>query len=369
MRRASGRVAILAVGLGLAVGVPTFSPGEFASAVRPSRLAVPVAGCLYHGVYPGGITGEEDDIIVADVTSYESAAGRQVAWVYFSDNWYRSRRFPAGKVGWISDHGSVPYIRLMLRHTPDERDRNDGPDKTFSLRRIVDGDFDGDLRAWGKAAADFGGPLLAEYGTEVNGFWFPWNATHNGRRSGAGLFRQAYRHIIDVVESRGAENISWVFHVNDTDQPSPSWNRLEKYYPGDRYIDWLATSVYGALTPQEDWSQSFAHGMDSVYPRLRRLAPAKPIIVSEFGVTEGNRRVAPTRWAAHALDGLLSGRWPRVRGFSWWNETWENDNVKAHDSELRIQHIDGMPALFQDRLVGAAQVIDAPFVGGTATCG
>ena len=366
MRQAGGLALCIVLALASTSGVTTVG---VADAAVSQTLSVPVAGCLYHGVYPGGVTGEEDDITLADVTSYEQAAGRPVAWVFFSNNWYRSRAFPAGKAAWISDHGSVPYIRLMLRHTSNERDRNDGPDKTFSLRRIVNGDFDADLRAWGDGAAAYGGPLLVEYGTEMNGFWFSWNAIHNGRAKGTRLFRQAYRHIIDVVRSRGADNVSWVFHVNDTDQPHQSWNRLEKYYPGDHYIDWLATSVYGALTPQENWNQSFTRGMSHVYPRLRALAPTKPIIVAEFGVTAGNDRVEPTRWAGRALDGLLSNQWPAVRGFSWWNETWQNDNVKAHDSELRIQHIAGMPALFKDRLVGAPTVIDHPIVGAAATCG
>lgn len=336
---------------------------------EPSQLAVPTAGCLYHGVYPGGVSGEEDDITLDDVTSYEAAAGRHVAWVFFSNNWYHSRAFPSKKATWINEHGSVPYIRLMLRHSSREHKRSDGPDKTFALRRIIRGDFDKSLRAWGAGAAAYPGPLLVEYGTEINGFWFSWNATHNGEQHGAKRFQHAYRHIIDVISSRGADNVSWVFHVNDSDQPHQPWNRLERYYPGDRYIDWLATSVYGALTPQEHWNQSFARGMDSVYPRLRQLAPTKPIMVAEFGVTSGNSRVEPTTWAAHALDGLLADKWPRVRGISWWNETWENDDVKAHDSELRIQHIPGMSTVFQDRLVGHPAVLGVPETGGTATCG
>ena len=43
-------------------------------------------GKYYHGVYPGGISGEEDDITSADVAAYETAVGRKVAWVYFSHN-------------------------------------------------------------------------------------------------------------------------------------------------------------------------------------------------------------------------------------------------------------------------------------------
>jgi beta-mannanase len=234
----------------------------------------------------------------------------------------------------------------MLRASSNERRRNDpSPDRVFSLRRIIGGDFDADLRRWADDARAFGTPVLAEYGTEMNGFWFGWNATHNGVQDGARRFRLAYRHIITIMRARGADNVSWVFHVNDDDQPAKPWNRLERYYPGDRYIDWLATSVYGALTPQEHWNEPFARGMDRVYPRLRRLAD-KPILVSEFGVTKNNPRVDPVRWADQAFEQLLSDRWPRVRGFSWWNETWENDDVAAHDSNLRIQDIPGLPQLF-----------------------
>ncbi len=42
------------------------------------------------------------------------------------------------------------------------------------------GDFDDDLMRWAQRAVEYGMPLIAEYGTECNGYWFPWNAAHNG---------------------------------------------------------------------------------------------------------------------------------------------------------------------------------------------
>ena len=53
------------------------------------------------------------------------------------------------------------------------------PNHRFTLARIVRGDLDADLRAWADGARRFGSPLLAEFGTEVNGFWFPWNGRWN----------------------------------------------------------------------------------------------------------------------------------------------------------------------------------------------
>jgi len=54
------------------------------------NITTPPAGTVYHAVYPGGVTGEEDDLTPADVDAYEAEAGKPVAWVYFSQNWYRA---------------------------------------------------------------------------------------------------------------------------------------------------------------------------------------------------------------------------------------------------------------------------------------
>ncbi|GEM_PF-2503072 len=62
--------------------------------------------------------------------------------------------------------------------------------------------------------------------------WFPWNAKWNGEIEGAVKFVQAYRRIINISREEGANNIIWVFHIDDSDNPSLSWNRMENYYPG-----------------------------------------------------------------------------------------------------------------------------------------
>ena len=59
-------------------------------------MASPPPGLLYHGVYPGGRTGHEDDLTPADVDAYEAASGARVAWIYFSNNWYREPHLSHG---------------------------------------------------------------------------------------------------------------------------------------------------------------------------------------------------------------------------------------------------------------------------------
>ncbi|HNW91650.1 MAG TPA: glycosyl hydrolase [bacterium] len=317
---------------------------------------------LSHGIYPGGVTGEEDDCTESDVAAYEQHAGHHAAWVYFSHNWYRDRAFPRATVQWLRARGSVPYIRLMLRSDADE----DHAEPLFTLARIIAGNFDADLQAWAIAARDSGGPLLVEFGTEMNGGWFPWNGRWQGGGTTGGYgdphlpdgpeqFRDAYRHIIACCRKAGARNIYWVFHVNAEDDPAADWNRFEQYYPGEAWIDLLGVSVYGAQTPQDEACPPFAPRFAAAYARLTALAPALPVLLAEFGTAQ-RQPGEQEAWAAAALAEITSGRYPRLAGFAWWNERWENDDDPAHDTTMRLQDNPALARVFRQHLQQPAVV-------------
>ncbi len=349
-------LALVMLGCSLALGqtVPPLRPAA-------QRLLPPPPGKLYHGVYPGGQSGEEDDITLADVTSYETTVGRRVAWVYFSNNWYSNTHFPRETAEWIRQSGAVPFIRLMLRG-------EDNSQGDYTIEQILAGQCDSLLQAWAGEAKAFGTPLVVEYGTEANGQWFPWNGLYHGagRLTGYGdptkpdgpeRFVAAYRRIVTVMRSAGAGNITWVFHVDATDDPEVSWNRLENYYPGDGYVDWIGVSAYGPQEPTSQDCPGFREQMDPCYARLTALAPAKPVIALEFGCTAGCPLMAPEDWAEPALDDLLGLRWPRVIGFSWWNERWQNDSDPAHDSDMRVQDTPALAEVFYTKLAAAGETV------------
>ncbi|HEY4284938.1 MAG TPA: hypothetical protein VGM62_17885, partial [Chthoniobacterales bacterium] len=127
---------------------------------------------------------------------------------------------------------------------------------------------------------------------------------------------------------------------------------FENYFPGPDYCDWVALSAYGPTTPAtRDGSESFRFKMRDAYPRLMKVAPGKPIIVAEFGCDLHNPKVAAAQWAKSALDDLFSDRWPAIIGFCWWNEGWQNDDVKKHDSDLIILHNRELTNAFHDEFV------------------
>ena len=337
----------------------------FFNVAAAQRIASPPEGKLYQGLYfddpAAGSDPTEHDVNAADVARLEKVLETKTAWIYFSDNWSESRHFPSGMCDWVRVLGKVPYLRLMLRS---ELEQNRA-EKTFNLANILAGKFDDDLKAWAREAKLFGSPILIEWGTEPNGKWFSWNGKWNGgAKKGPGRYVETYRHIVDLMRNEGADNLQWVWHVNWLDQPEAKWNRFENYYPGDDYCDWVALSAYGPLTPRDvDGIESFRFKMRTAYPRLNKLAPGKPIVIAEFGCDIHHRKVDASEWAKDALEDLFSGRWPAVIGFCWWNESWENDDTKQHNTDMNILHGAALTKVFRQQLAQHAdQVQETPVV-------
>jgi hypothetical protein len=315
-------------------------------------IAPPPAGKLYQGLYfdepAAGRDPTEHDVTAADVARFEQTLGTKTAWVFFSTNWSESRKFPATTCDWVRGLGKVPYIRLMLRSDLEQN----RAENTFSLANILAGKFDDDLRVWAREAEAFGSPILVEWGTEPNGKWFSWNGKWNGgAKEGPRHYVEVYRHIVDLMRGEGATNLQWVWHVNWLDEPEAQWNRFENYYPGADYCDWVALSVYGPLTPRDvDGAESFRFKMDKAYPRLSKIAAGKPMVIAEFGCDIHHRKVDAGEWAKNALEDLFSGRWPAVIGFCWWNESWENDDNRKHNTDMNILHDAGLTKVFREQL-------------------
>jgi len=327
-------------------------------------IAPPPQGCLYHGVHPMPASALDEDLKADDLAAYEKAAGKTAAWVDISQHWGVSRKFPGTAAAWIQASGSIPFIRLMLWSSAKDPKK----ETVFTLGAILEGKYDSDFLAWALDAGAYGAPLIVEFGPEVNGNWYPWNGFWNGAGETKGYgypaapdgperFRDAYRRIVSIMRKAGAGNITWVFHVNYEDWPRESWNRLENYYPGDEYIDWLAVSIYGAQQPlQENWPE-FAELMEPVYGRLQKLSSAKPVLIAEFGVSACAAGGSQALWAQHALEGLTAGRWPRVIGFAWWNAAWQNDANPRHDTSMRLQDNPALAAVFKKYVGGMKQVL------------
>jgi hypothetical protein len=253
------------------------------------KLIPPVYG-IYFGAFPD-FGGPEDGVVADSIFHFEQLAQKNISWAYFSNNWYQNIHFPLSAVQEIHQAGKTPFIRMMARTSLEQN----VADPNYSLQNIIDGQFDNDLLQWFSQASATGFPMLIEFGTEVNGEWFPWNGLYNGGgvttgygdpalADGPERFVAAYRHIIDLSRQAGANNLTWFFHLDSYGQPEIAWNDFENYYPGDDYIDWIGVSVYGPLS-QNDEFEWFEHKLNRVYERIKIMTD-KPIAILETGIME-----------------------------------------------------------------------------------
>jgi hypothetical protein len=239
-------------------------------------ILAPTEG-VYHGAYTNP-DGEEDGLTATQISDFETDVDKELTWVYFSNNWEGGIEFPSANVQTVVDQGALPFIRLMPRSQYDTHEEN-----IFTLEKINAGEFDADLRQWAQDAKQADTPLLLEFGTEVNGDWFPWNAKYHG--NDPQVFIDSYRHIVDLFDSEGLMNTTWFYHVDADSVPEETWNTHESYYPGDDYVDWIGMSVYGVFDPSDDW-ESFTELFDYGYEALSGISESKPLAILEFSVNE-----------------------------------------------------------------------------------
>ncbi|MDR1482886.1 MAG: beta-mannanase [Synergistaceae bacterium] len=296
------------------------------------KLIPPAVG-VYHSAHPYfGLYDDEVDI--EEAKTFTSLAGKMIVWSYISFNWFEGIEFPVESCRTLHKNGIVPLVGIMPWSSPVQG----RVEQLYTLDAILRGDFDGNLARCAKDAASLGFPIMAEFGPEANGSWFPWSGAWNGGSSdiygerglpdGPERFRDAYRHVVDIFRSAGAVDVTWVFHVSSSASPNEAWNSAKNYYPGDEWTDWIGISLYGRLRGDAP-AESFESVIKKVYPGLCSISYKRPIAILEFGVTENHRLADKAGWIRSALDSINSGNYPRLRAISWWNKKFRPDGSRS----------------------------------------
>ncbi|MEU6733361.1 glycosyl hydrolase [Streptomyces physcomitrii] len=111
---------------------------------------------------------------------------------------------------------------------------------------------------------DAGVPLLFRPQHEMNEGWAWW-----GGRGGENGSRKLFRITHDYLESKGLDNIVWVWNVKD---PQGQAGSVGDYYPGDDYVDVVSLDPWNSSWPTDDW-----------YQAMKNVAPGKPLSLAEVG--------------------------------------------------------------------------------------
>jgi Glycosyl hydrolase family 26 len=195
------------------------------------------------------------------------------------------------------------------------------------LENILNGSLDPALERLAKAYANWAtqdtnhsawiAPL-----PEMNGTWEPYSGD-------AQSFKQTYRHIQDIFKTAGvpAQSVRWVFAPNGW---SPSDRSFETFYPGADAVDAVSFSAfnwgYADTAAYKRW-QTPTQAFDPYVQRLRKLAPDKPIFITQMGTTSvtatGSSPEAKSKWLKDAYTYFTNA--PGIRGVLYFNLNKETD--------------------------------------------
>ena len=302
---------------GGAPAVATDAPEE-PSEPPLQRLVPPSTGVLL------GVSNPELPRDAGAVDEWTAEHGVRPRIVNWFQQWLSGEtRFRAEWAARVAKQGAVPMVTWEPWSAPAGETHNaEQPD--ISLARIAAGDHDAYVRSFARQVAAYRGPVLIRPMHEMNGHWFSWGVGVNGNT--APDFVAAWRHLHRVFAQEGAGNVSWVWSINNLESADAE-AEVAGLYPGDRYVDWVATSGFnwGTAHSWSSWRDADAiYG--SAYRALSRFD--KPIMISEIATTGAGGD--PRAWAIDSLARLRTA-YPRVHAVVWY------DDIDGAGLDFRLQ--------------------------------
>jgi endoglucanase len=187
--------------------------------------------------------------------------------------------------------------------------------KAIDFEALLAGKDDAYVREFALKLKAIGRPVFLRFAHEMNGDWYPWSGRKIGNKTYLGMFR----HIHDVFDKAGVQNVRWVFSINAENIPPE--NAYAGCYPGDRYVDYIGLDGYNWGGTQ-GWSRwrSFRDIFSGVYGEVVNRYK-KPVILSEFSSASVGGDKA--RWIQEALQAIK--KMPEVKGFILFNVDKETD--------------------------------------------
>ena len=308
MPRPSVLIAVAVALSAVVAGTATIAPAAAANPVQPMRrLVAPAPGGVYFGAHSLGLETRSGEVL-----AWGKSRGRTVRIAHWYQHWLTGQtRFRPDWAARVARQGAVPMITWEpWKSYAGKKRRANQP--AVRLARIAGGHYDRYIRSWARGVAAYRGPVMIRFMHEMNGTWYPWGLRVNG--NSPALYRAAYRHVRRIFDRQGARNVSWIWSINNLTAGTDTTD-LVAAYPGDAYVDWVATSGFnwGEAFSWSDWRDADVLFRPS-FDFLGRFA--KPIMISEIGTTGigGDRRA----WIPATISRLRAG-YPNLKALVWYS--------------------------------------------------
>jgi hypothetical protein len=187
------------------------------------------------------------------VREFESAIGTRLDIAHH----YVPAGTPLGwKPAWFLSRGQIPLISLG----------------GLNSSEVVAGTHDRYLTSIASSLTELKRPVFVRYGAEMDG------ESSQAWVGSPSAYVSAWRHIHDLFNGTSAV---WVWAPN---AGAFAGGVAEQYYPGDRYVDWIAADGYNWNGCREDAWEEFTEIFMAFYDWGSRTG--KPLMVAETGTVE-----------------------------------------------------------------------------------
>jgi mannan endo-1,4-beta-mannosidase len=166
---------------------------------------------------------------------------------------------------------------------------------SVSLANVIAGNYDTYLTNFAAAAAAFGHPVLMTFDHEMNGSWYPWDATDGGTSTGVtpAQWIAAWDHVTSLI-SAIAPNVAWVWAPNIEQGGSA----VSAFWPGPGgQVSYVGLDGYYANT-----GSAWSHRFQPSYLDVESASGGSyPFMVTETGIPSADAN------AVSQVDDLFSG--------------------------------------------------------------
>lgn len=171
---------------------------------------------------------------------------------------------------------------------------------------IILGKYDDQIKQQANEAKTIGKKFFLDFAAEMN-------EEEGWGNHDPDLYIQAFRHIHAIFEQQKVTNAVWVWCPNNVDLQGGA--AAMRYYPGDKYVDWVGADGYNWGTSDEDHAwETFDEVFSDIYSKI--AVTGKPIIIGEMGSDEVGGDKA--KWLSEVIP-TLKNRFPAIKAVVWFD--------------------------------------------------
>ncbi|MGZ3865563.1 MAG: glycosyl hydrolase [Bacteroidia bacterium] len=153
------------------------------------------------------------------------------------------------------------------------------------LSNIINGDYNSYIDAFAQKIKTYNDTIIIRLMHEFEGDWYPWSLSQNNHDPDQ--YKTAFQMVVNRFRNIGATKVKWMWCVNSDYAPYAYYNWVVHAYPGDAFVDIVASDIYNNHFPVNNpYWKSFKQQATESYYYLTKYFPQKPFFICEVGCRE-----------------------------------------------------------------------------------